>query len=189
MPRASILAFPIPQESNDEPASRLRRCGAVALGLNELIGLAIGPQMAARFAAAGDRWNDFLTIDYRELRAMDINDDEAVVFLASIELARRFAKKKALTNWDLGKPDLVAQYLILRYYRSDQEVVGALFLDARQRLIVDEVLYRGTLKRTSLEPRALLRRALALHASAFILASSAESVGEFAIGEVAERMV
>jgi DNA repair protein RadC len=45
-----------------------------------------------------------------------------------------------------------------------------LFLDSRNRLIADEVLSRGTVNHTPVYPREVMRRALALQASALILA-------------------
>ena len=45
-----------------------------------------------------------------------------------------------------------------------------LFLDSRQRLLAFEVLFRGTLAHTSVHPREIVKRALALNAAAVVLA-------------------
>ncbi len=50
------------------------------------------------------------------------------------------------------------------------EVFAALFLDAQQRLIAFEELFRGTLTQTSVYPREVVTRALALNAGAVVLA-------------------
>ena len=169
MLNASLLHFPTRKELAQDVESRLCRRGGSALSDDELVELAIGPQMAAQFETSGDHWHHLLYLDYLELREQDVDHAEAVSFLAHVELARRFAKTKALHRWRLDKPAELAQYLILQHFQSDHEVVGAVFLDARSGLIADEVLYRGTLSRTSVEPRAFLRRGLALHASSFVL--------------------
>ena len=69
----------------------------------------------------------------------------------------------------LDHPAAVARYLTLRYTQLDQEVMGALYLNTRHHLITDEQLFRGTISRAAVEPRAILRRALQLGAPAFIL--------------------
>jgi len=49
-------------------------------------------------------------------------------------------------------------------------VFVALFLDAQNRLLVAEELFRGTLTQTSVYPREVVKRALALNAAAVIFA-------------------
>jgi DNA repair protein RadC len=64
---------------------------------------------------------------------------------------------------------VVARYLCLRYGRSDQEIMGALFLDSRHRLISESELFRGTLARASVEPRPVLKEGLLRGAAALLL--------------------
>lgn len=169
MPEAALLTFPRLASASEPLKTTLRRCGAVALSLEQLLELSVGPGLASLAASLGDRWHHLWHLDYLELSSMKIDDREAVAFLACIELARRFARTKVLPESFADRPAQVAHYLFLRHFRSDQEVVGAVFLDARTRIITDEILYRGTLTRTSVEPRAILRRGLALHARSFVL--------------------
>ena len=63
----------------------------------------------------------------------------------------------------------VATYLGLRYGISDQEVMGALYLDSRNRLVGEMELFRGALNRTTVEPRPILRQGLLRASAAFIL--------------------
>ena len=49
------------------------------------------------------------------------------------------------------------------------EVFGVLFLDAQNRLIAFEELFRGTLSQTSVYPREVVKQALAHNAGAVIL--------------------
>jgi DNA repair protein RadC len=53
---------------------------------------------------------------------------------------------------------------------KEHEVFVVLFLDAQNRLIAAEELFRGTLTQTSVYPREVLKRALAHNAAATILA-------------------
>jgi len=70
----------------------------------------------------------------------------------------------------LDSPPKVRDYLQLRIGRLPQEVFAALFLDAQNRLIDDEELFRGTLTQTSVYPREVAKRALARNAAAVIFA-------------------
>lgn len=85
------------------------------------------------------------------------------------ELAARLARAEMPERLPLHRPAAAARYLVLRYGRADQEVMGALYLDGRHRLILDAELYRGTINRASVEPRAILRRGLELHATGILL--------------------
>ena len=54
--------------------------------------------------------------------------------------------------------------------RRAHEVFAVLFLDAQNRLLALEEMFRGTLTQTSVYPREVVKRALELHAAAVILA-------------------
>ena len=70
----------------------------------------------------------------------------------------------------LNSPTRVRDYLRLTLSGLEHEVFMALFLDAQNRLIVAEELFRGTLAQTSVYPREILKRALHHNAAAVILA-------------------
>jgi DNA repair protein RadC len=63
----------------------------------------------------------------------------------------------------------VVRYLALRYHLRDQEVMGAVFLDARNRLLGDCELFRGTLHRAAVEPREILKECLLRGAAGVVL--------------------
>ena len=71
----------------------------------------------------------------------------------------------------LNAPGRVRDYLRLSFGRIGHEVftVLLLFLDAQQRLIACEELFRRTLTQTSVYPREVVRRALTLNCASVIL--------------------
>lgn len=69
----------------------------------------------------------------------------------------------------LDRPQVVVEYLRSRYARPDQEVCGVLYLDVSNRLLDEVELFRGTLWRLAVEPRAILRRALEHSAAGLIV--------------------
>ena len=89
--------------------------------------------------------------------------------LAAVELARRLVEARLPARELLDNPAAVSSYLLMRYGWQDQETMGAFFLDVRNRLIGESDIYRGTLSRAAVEPRAILREALVRSASSFIL--------------------
>lgn len=87
----------------------------------------------------------------------------------AFEVACRLAKAKIPARKLMDRPDAVAGYLTLRYGLPDQESMGALFLDVRNRLIAEGEMFRGTLARAVVEPRAILRKALLCSAAGVAL--------------------
>ena len=90
--------------------------------------------------------------------------------VAVLELARRALaaelKEKAL----FATPQAVRDYLQLQLGSRQHEIFAVLFLDSQHRLIALEELFRGTLTQTSVYPREVVIRALALNAASVVLA-------------------
>ena len=66
-------------------------------------------------------------------------------------------------------PQRVKDYLQMRLGALPHEVFAVLFLDAQQRLIACEEMFRGTLTQTSVYPREVVKRALELNTASVIL--------------------
>lgn len=67
-------------------------------------------------------------------------------------------------------PSQVRDFLALHLAPLEHEAFCVLFLDSQHALIAFERMFRGTLGQTSVYPREVVRRALALNAGAVILA-------------------
>jgi DNA repair protein RadC len=89
---------------------------------------------------------------------------------AVLELARRSLAQELMQRPVFDSPARVKEYLRLQIGSRDHEVFVVLFLDAQNRLIRLEELFRGTLTQTSVYPREVLKRALELNAAAVLLA-------------------
>jgi len=103
------------------------------------------------------------------LRSCGLRDAQASAVLISGEIACRLARCRVPDQDPLSRPDDLARFLALRYHQRDQEVMGALFLSARRRLLGDKELYRGTLHRAAVEPREVLKECLLRRARGFVL--------------------
>lgn len=70
----------------------------------------------------------------------------------------------------LAEPDTVKNYLRLKIGSYEHEVFGVIFLDAQNRVIEFEEMFRGTLSQTSVYPREVVKAALFRNAASVILA-------------------
>jgi DNA repair protein RadC len=103
------------------------------------------------------------------LAGRGVGPAKAAAVLAAVELGRRLARAEVREREPLGHPAAVASYLNLRYSALDQEVMGALYLDARNRLLGERELFRGALNRAVAEPRRILREGLLAGAAGCIV--------------------
>ncbi|WHZ12506.1 MAG: UPF0758 family protein [Burkholderiaceae bacterium] len=90
--------------------------------------------------------------------------------VAVLELARRALAQQLREREVFGTPDAVKNYLRLHLAARGHEVFAVLFLDAQNRLLALEEMFRGTLTQTSVYPREVVLRALTLQAGAVVLA-------------------
>lgn len=90
--------------------------------------------------------------------------------LAVMEMARRALAQQMQAAPVFESPASVKDYVALQLAGREQEVFAVLFLDSQHRLLRLEELFHGTLAQTSVYPREVVRRALALNAGAVILA-------------------
>ena len=89
--------------------------------------------------------------------------------MAVMELARRSLHTDLRTEPVFSNPQAVKDFLQMQLGHRPHEVFGVLFLDAQNRLIAFEELFRGTLSQTSVYPREVVKQALAHNAGAVIL--------------------
>ncbi len=84
------------------------------------------------------------------------------------ELVLRLLQEDMQRGDALSSPRAVRDYLKLLLTQREHEVFIAIFLDAQNRVISSEEMFRGTLTQTSVYPREVVKRALALNCAAII---------------------
>jgi len=172
-PVSLIRELPVPER----PRERLQAHGSAVLSDRELLALVLrsGNPYKGVVEVAKEVIDDCGgLVGLLDARPKDLMRDGLGMALASsliaaVEIGRRLAREEFPNREPLSRPAAVASYLALRYRVRDQEVMGALFLDVRQRLILDKEIYRGTLSRAAVEPREILKEALMQGASAVVL--------------------
>ncbi|MBI3095074.1 MAG: DNA repair protein RadC [Rhodocyclales bacterium] len=164
----------------ERPRERLALQGAAALSDAEL--LAIFLRVGVRGKSAVDLARELLASFDGDLAALGgastkelarlpgIGPAKAAQLAATLELARRALAGPLKLKDALASPRAVRDWLRLSLGNLQHEVFVALWLDAQNRLIASEELFRGTLTQTSVYPREVVKRALAHNAGAVILA-------------------
>lgn len=163
----------------ERPRERLLRQGAAALSDAEL--LAIFLRVGLRGKNAVELARDLVThfgglnrlfAASREecLRMPGLGVAKYAQLQAVLEMARRALAEEMRSGDSLSSPAAVRDFLRLRLAGLAHEVFMAVFLDAQNRVLAVEELFRGTLTQTSVYPREVVKRALAHNAGAIILA-------------------
>ena len=164
----------------ERPRERLLAKGATALSDAEL--LAIFLRVGIRGKSAVDLARDLLAQFNGELAELaaastsslaklaGIGPAKATQLSAALELARRSLITPLKQRDALTSPQAVRDWLRLSLGGLQHEIFVALWLDAQNRLISTEELFRGTLTQTSVYPREVVKRALINNAGAVILA-------------------
>jgi DNA repair protein RadC len=165
---------------DERPRERLHKLGAAALSNAEL--LAIFLRVGVKGKSAVDLARELLAQfdgDLARLAAAPLTEltklsgigpAKASQLAATLELARRALSGEMVQRDVLGSPESVRQWLRLKLGTLGHEVFAALWLDAQNRLIEYEELFRGTLTQTSVYPREIVKRALACNAAGVLFA-------------------
>jgi len=161
------------------PREKLLAQGAGALADAELVALLLGTglrgrsvlQLAQQTLDAFGGLAGLLQAGPSELRRVKgLGPAKRAGIAAVMELARRSLARQLEKRPVFDSPQRVKDYLRLRLGHLAHEVFAVLFLDAQNRLLALEEMFRGTLTQTSVYPREVVKRALELHAGAVILA-------------------
>ncbi len=165
--------------SHERPRERLLAQGAAALSDAEL--LAIFLRMGVSGKSAVDLARDLIST-FGSLSSLfsasqstlcavpGMGPAKYVQLQAVLEMARRALNEDMKLSDMLQSPAAVRDYLRLTLTALPHEVFMAVFLNAQNRVIVVEELFRGTLTQTSVYPREVIKRALAHNAAALIVA-------------------
>jgi DNA repair protein RadC len=162
-----------------EPVERLAARPVESLPDAELVALLLRTGVAGRPAVAVarellarfGRVSRLLTAPFPELAAIPgVGEARAAQLAAAMELTRRSLLEQMQSRDSLASPMAVRGYLRLRMQHLGHEVFWAVFLDAQNRVIAAEELFRGTLTQTSVYPREVVKQALAHNAAGVILA-------------------
>lgn len=163
----------------ERPRERLLVRGPQSLSDAELVALFLGTGVRGRSAlevarellARFGRVSRLLGAARGEVDAVPgVGAARYAQIAAVMELARRALAEEMKARDCLASPAAVRGYLRLRMQDLGHECFYCVFLDAQNRVIAADELFRGTLTQTSVYPREVVKHALARNAAAVILA-------------------
>lgn len=165
--------------ADQRPREKLLTRGAAALADAELLALLLRTgyrgrgvlALAADVLQHCDGYAGLLHTDEATLKGLKgLGPAKRAELLAVMEMARRALAQQIATAPVFDSPQRVKDYLGLHLGSRPNEVFAVLFLDAQHRLLRMEEMFQGSLTQTSVYPREVLKRALALNAGAVVLA-------------------
>ncbi len=164
---------------DERPREKLLARGPAALSDAELIAILLrtgvtgksavdlGRELIQRFGGL----NRLFAASETELcEAPGMGPAKYVQFQAILEVARRVLAEDLKRGDALLSPKAVRDFLRLYFQKHQREAFVAIFLDTQNRVIATEEVFIGTLRQTSVHPREIVKRALALNAAATIFA-------------------
>jgi DNA repair protein RadC len=159
-PREKLLAHGAAALSDAELLALLLRTGIKGKSVLE-----VAREMLAQFGSV----SALLNAPEAQLRSIKGLGTAKYAELAAVtELAKRALSEQLKERAVLNTPQAVHDYLRLWLGSRPYEAFAALWLDTQHKLIAAEELFRGTLSQTSVYPREVVKRALALNAAAVI---------------------
>lgn len=165
--------------ASERPRERLMQQGAAALSDAELLAvfLRTGTQGSHVMDLARQLLTQFGSLNAlldapsaMLLRTTGLGPAKIAALQAVRELSRRILVEPMRRGIPLRTPAACAELLTAELSALPYEVFAAVYLDSQLRYLDHEVLFRGTLSQTSVHPREVVRRALAVNAGALIVA-------------------
>ncbi len=170
---------PVSGPAPERPRERLAARGPAALSDAELVAVLLDSGRAGHAAVVLSRallerfgrLSGLLEAPSGDVaRVPGVGEAKAARVVAAREVARRVLAEQMQARDSLASPSAVRSFLRLRLQHLGHEVFWVVFLDAQNRVIAAEELFRGTLTQTSVYPREVVKRALAHNAAGVILA-------------------
>ena len=94
---------------------------------------------------------------------------KAVQLKCLAELAARMAKASAGERLCFGTPATIADYFMEELRHKEQEHLIALFLNTKNKLLREKLMFKGTVNASIISPREIFLEALEVHAVQLVL--------------------
>lgn len=187
----------------DQPQNKLMYFGPGGLSDAELLSLVLRTGTKEKSALelaedvityTNDNFNDLDSSEVSELiEVYGIGESKACSIVASMELAKRLAKKRLMRTYDrASNTKYVAEILMTELADKKQEHFVVFFLDAKLHILSQSTIHIGTLTNCNVSPRDVMRLAIKRGAIAIICGHNHPSgIAEISVpdAEITERLV
>lgn len=163
---------------NERPRERLINQGASSLADYELLAIILRTgtkeesvlEVARKLRKNFESLCDLNDVTFNELIKFNgIGKAKAIELLAAVEIGKRVANPVVL-NTIIQTPKDAYKFLKHRMQYLYQETLIAIYLNIKNEVITDKIISVGTLDRTIIHPRDILKWALKLSCYGFIIA-------------------
>lgn len=164
--------------ADDRPRERMLKAGSSVLTNAELFAILIGGgyQEVSAIQLSQQLLNDngglagLTRLSLRDLmKIKGIGLAKAASMKAAMELGRRIASMPAVDKPAISSPEDAAALLVPKYGDRDQEHVGILALDVKNRVLQEKVITIGILDGSVIHPREIFKPALSANAASILL--------------------
>ncbi len=161
------------------PREKLLARGASALSDAELLALLLrtgieGKNVVAMAQEIVDKFGGISGLLHASSESLNsikgLGPAKKAELMAVVELSRRALVEQMTQKPILDLPSVMLDFVRLQIGSKAYESFMVLFIDAKQKLLASEELFRGSLTSTSVYPREVALRALHHHAAGVILA-------------------
>lgn len=164
--------------STELPRERLIHKGEKSLSNSELLAILIntGRQGYSSIDIANDMINQYARL--KELKQLSIDDlikikgigiYKAVTLKAAFELGERMNARDTAEKIVIKSPEDVADMMMSKMKDLTQEHFVALFLNSKNVVMKEEVIYKGTLNSSVIHPREVFNAAIRASSNAIIV--------------------
>jgi len=169
----TISAWPV----EERPRERLLQYGPEALSDAELLAIVLRTGVSGKTAVDLARelllrlggLRGLLTTEQDVFcEAPGLGPAKYALVRAVLEMSRRHLAENLRRDVVLSSSLATRRYLTVAFRDRPREVFACLFLDIRHRLLVEEVVFEGTIDTAAVYPREIVKRALAHNAAATI---------------------
>ena len=164
--------------ADDRPREKLLKRGPNALTDSELLAIFLRTgvqgknvvELARDMLAHFGGLKNLFAADYASFTAFKgLGQAKFVQLQACLEMSQRYLAEQLTTGDAINNPNEVKSYIQSRLVGRKNEVFAVLFLNNQHQILSFEELFFGTVNASSVHPRVVVQRALAINAAAIIV--------------------
>lgn len=161
-PKERLINFSVNALSNSELLSIILQSGTKQLTAQEL---------ALNILKELHTIKKLNEIDYQTLIQINgVNKSKACQILASVELGKRITKKhQTIRELKINSPSDIYEFYYQQLRDKKQEHFYVIYLNTKNKIIKDKLLYVGILNESLLHPRDIFKEAYLINASSIII--------------------
>ena len=162
---------------DERPREKLLKLGADKLSDTELLAilLRVGSSGKSAVDMARELINQFGTFrnidskSFAELKRKGLGIAKIAQIKAAIEIGKRFLKEKSLSKVKIKSSKDIVDYFIPYMRDMKKEIFKVVLLDCKNKIIKDITLSEGTLTKSIVHPREVIKEAVTESAAALVL--------------------